>query len=95
MIAWHMIELFDVSDRHLISLPNFFLYRTTITMSNEIHEYFTRTSSEWNITDFLKCNEEQFQRKIDKYLTSLDAIMALEQGKRKTKAEFLLRDIGR
>ena len=63
--------------------PNFFytVYpRTTITMSNEIHEYFTWTLSEWNIIDFLKeCNEEQFQRKIDKYLRSLDIIMALEQ----------------
>ncbi|CAI2186862.1 16589_t:CDS:10, partial [Funneliformis geosporum] len=55
---------------------------TTITMSNEIHEYFSRTSSEWNKIDFLEeCNEEQFQRKIDKYLRSLDTIMALEQGK--------------
>lgn len=61
-------------------------------MSNEIHEYFIRKATEWNIIDFLEeCSEDDFQKKIDKYLKSLDTIVNLEQGKRKTKAEFLLR----
>ncbi|CAB4430252.1 unnamed protein product [Rhizophagus irregularis] len=38
-----------------------------------------------------ECNEKQFQRKIDKYLRSLDTIVALEQEKRRTKAVFLIK----
>ncbi|GBB99867.1 hypothetical protein RclHR1_03660014 [Rhizophagus clarus] len=60
-------------------------------MSSGIHEYFKRKSADWNIRDFLEeCNEARFQTKIDKYLKSLDTIVAHEQGKRKVKAEFLL-----
>jgi hypothetical protein len=58
----------------------------------KITELCDKVDSIGNITDFLEeCNEEQFQRKIDKYLRSLDTIVALEQGKRKTKAEFLIK----
>ncbi|CAG8666907.1 9948_t:CDS:10, partial [Acaulospora morrowiae] len=57
------------------------------TMSNEFQKYFTRSSIDWNIIDFLEeCSEEQFQKKIDKYLRSLDTIVAREQGRRKEKA---------
>ncbi|CAG8639237.1 10276_t:CDS:2, partial [Diversispora eburnea] len=60
-------------------------------MSDEIHEYFNRKSSEWNISDFLgESNEEPFQRKIDRYIKSLDIIVDREEGRRKEKAEYLL-----
>lgn len=61
-------------------------YTVNATLLSQID---IRTLSEWNITE--ECNEEQFQRKIDKYLRSLDTIVALEQEKRRTKAEFLIK----
>ncbi|CAG8777721.1 11256_t:CDS:2, partial [Acaulospora morrowiae] len=58
---------------------------------DEIHEYFNRKFVDWNIIDFLReCKEEPFQRKIDKYLKSLETIVEREKGKRKTMAETLL-----
>jgi len=47
---------------------------------------------DWNIVCFLEeCSEGQFQKKIDKYLKSLDTIVAREQGRRKAKAKLLLK----
>jgi hypothetical protein len=58
----------------------------------KIHEYFSRKSSEWNIIDFLEeCDDDDFQKKIDKYLRSLDTIADNEQGRRREKAVFLLK----
>ncbi|CAG8653020.1 14032_t:CDS:10 [Gigaspora rosea] len=51
-------------------------------MSSEIHEYFNRKSSEWNISDFLReSKEEPFQRRIDRYFKSLETIIDHEEGK--------------
>ncbi|PKK69427.1 hypothetical protein RhiirC2_748430 [Rhizophagus irregularis] len=54
-----------------------------------IHEYFKRTFSD--IEDFLnKCDIEQFDIKIDRYLKSLEIIADYETGKRKERATLLL-----
>jgi hypothetical protein len=56
-----------------------------------IHEYFKRTFFGWDIEDFLnKCDTEQFDIKIDRYLKSLEIIADYETGKRKERATLLL-----
>ncbi|CAG8634137.1 11296_t:CDS:2, partial [Ambispora gerdemannii] len=42
---------------------------------NQIHEFFKRKSAKWNISDFLdESNDEQFKKKIDAYIKSLENI---------------------
>ena len=60
-------------------------------MSRQIHEYFDSKSSNWSILGFLeKCNEEPFQKKIDKYLKDLKIVADYKQGKRQEQAKILL-----
>jgi hypothetical protein len=57
---------------------------------NQIHKYFDRKYSDWNIIGFLdECDLEPFDRKIDEYLKSLQKIKE-EEGMRKGKASQLL-----
>jgi hypothetical protein len=58
---------------------------------SQIHEYFKRPSSGWNITEFLEdCDLELFDRKIESYITSLEAIANMGKGKKHDKAQLLL-----
>ncbi|CAG8803104.1 14500_t:CDS:2, partial [Gigaspora rosea] len=63
----------------------------TITMQNEIHEYFNRKTSDWGIRSFLdESGIEPFDKSIDAYIKSLNNIIASEQqGKRSEKAQML------
>ena len=57
----------------------------------DIHKYFERRASEWNVLGFLNtCDAEPFERKIDCYLSSLDMIADDEKDCRsKDKADFI------
>ncbi|GES81485.1 hypothetical protein GLOIN_2v1495160 [Rhizophagus clarus] len=47
--------------------------------------------SKWNITEFLEvCDLELFDRKIESYIASLEAIANMEEGKKRKKAQLLL-----
>jgi hypothetical protein len=55
------------------------------------HQYFEKSSSKWNINDFLEeCDLEPYHRKIEAYTTSLEFIANKETGKRSNKASQLL-----
>lgn len=60
-------------------------------MPRQIHEYFDSKSTNWSILGFLEeCDEEPFQKKIDKYIKDLEIIADYEQGKRQEQANLLL-----
>jgi hypothetical protein len=62
-------------------------------MADKLHDYFKRNSSEWCITGFLdECKIEPFERKIDQYLRCLNTISGGMKGKRKERAETLLKN---
>ncbi|CAG8735958.1 9167_t:CDS:2, partial [Funneliformis caledonium] len=61
------------------------------TSTKVTHEYFGRRTSEWCITGFLgECNVEPFRQKINCYLSSLENIANIEEGRRQKKAQQLL-----
>ncbi|GBC12508.2 C2H2-type zinc finger transcription factor [Rhizophagus irregularis DAOM 181602=DAOM 197198] len=63
------------------------------TEPKKIHEYFERKTSEWNIIGFLnECNIETFRRKIYCYLKSLENIANTEEGRRRNKAQQLIKN---
>ncbi|GES84158.1 hypothetical protein GLOIN_2v1495217 [Rhizophagus clarus] len=54
-----------------------------MSKSKQIHKYFERKTSEWNIIGFLgECNIEPFRKKIKCYLLSLESIPNTEEGRR-------------
>jgi hypothetical protein len=55
-----------------------------------MHKYFNRSSTRWNIKEFLaECEEETFKQKIETYLISLENILNLNNDSY-DKARFLL-----
>ncbi|GBB96861.1 hypothetical protein RclHR1_28560003 [Rhizophagus clarus] len=64
-----------------------------MSKSKQIHKYFERKTSEWNIIGFLgECNIEPFRKKIKCYLLSLESIPNTEEGRRCDKARQLIRN---
>ncbi|CAG8578319.1 15975_t:CDS:2, partial [Acaulospora morrowiae] len=60
-------------------------------VKKQIHGYFKRKSSEWNILDFLKeCDLEPCTLKLEEYILSLKTISNTEEGQRHEKAQELL-----
>ncbi|CAG8671667.1 5908_t:CDS:2, partial [Paraglomus occultum] len=64
---------------------------------DEIHEYFERKSSEWNIVDFLEeCDRSSFslRDKIGKYISSLETIVTTTEttDRRHERAQQLLKN---
>ena len=56
----------------------------------DVHKYFSRKSSDWNIIDFLEeCDLEPCRRKIQEYLLSLETISNMEKGQRRETAQKL------
>ncbi|CAG8501466.1 24364_t:CDS:10, partial [Cetraspora pellucida] len=56
-----------------------------------IDDYFNRKCSDWNIISFLEeCTLQQVDQKISHYLTSLEAIVKVFEGKRRERAQQLL-----
>lgn len=56
----------------------------------QMHEYFNRTFSEWNIKDFLDaCDLQNFSQKIGIYLKSLEDISDSNKGRRGERAKKL------
>lgn len=55
---------------------------------NQVHEYFARKPSKWNINSFLDESNDvkSFPDKIGYYLASLEAIIKDEDGERYEKA---------
>ena len=71
--------LFQRNDNHLPS------------SLKQIHKYFSRKSSNWNITDFLEeCDLEPYRKKIEEYLLSLKTIVKMEKDQRRENAQKLL-----
>ncbi|CAG8564665.1 4239_t:CDS:10, partial [Diversispora eburnea] len=59
--------------------------------ANAVHEYFTRSFSDWGIIDFLfECNLQEFSQMIDTYLKSLELIYANDKEKKGERAKQLL-----
>jgi hypothetical protein len=57
----------------------------------QIHVYFNRKFSKWNIKDFLyNCELEDISDKISIYLKSLEAIVNTEEGQKCERAKELL-----
>ncbi|CAG8631064.1 12707_t:CDS:10, partial [Dentiscutata heterogama] len=59
--------------------------------SGNVHKYFERKASEWNIVGFLnECEIEPFERKIECYITSLEYIANSEKNRRGEMAQSLI-----
>lgn len=57
----------------------------------QVHKYFSRKSSDWNIIDFLEeCDLEPYRKKIEEYILSLEAIVKMEKDQRRENAQRLL-----
>src|SRR5687767_2966826 len=57
---------------------------------HQIHQYFKRKTSNWNILGFLAaCNPKPFDRRTECYVLCLEAIVAHEKGCRHDKAQLL------
>ncbi|CAJ0884240.1 2431_t:CDS:2 [Entrophospora sp. SA101] len=60
-------------------------------MSNKIHKFFTRKCADWNILDFLEeCSIEEYKKKVEAYLTSLEIIANTKKDIRSEQAQELL-----
>jgi len=58
---------------------------------NQIHVYFNRNFSKWDIKDFLdNCEVVNMSDKINIYIKSLEAIANTKEGQKCKKAEELL-----
>ncbi|RUS27053.1 LOW QUALITY PROTEIN: hypothetical protein BC938DRAFT_483770 [Jimgerdemannia flammicorona] len=56
----------------------------------QVHKYFERKPSEWNVLGFLEeCDREPFQTMITRYLTSLEIISQTERGRKQERAKQL------
>ena len=57
--------------------------------NSEVHKYFERKASDWNIRGFLdECEEKHFKRKIEVYCLSLENI--IKRNQEHDKAQLLL-----